>query len=217
MARLLFVLLVCGLALGWLHAEDKPAATEPMAVPAASSLDRYPPDAASGLRVRIPMKRTEFVDQIVDGVVRRTEVTKTTLAEQAIPVPTSPEEIQKLRDELKAFRQQQIDALEVENLVRQVYEEREATREKEAWAKLENVRKALEALENEYDGTKAGEVARQLQGQIPDSLKSAFPSPTYDAPQPTPADSILRPIPRDSVQVRPLLGPSLSDSNRRRM
>jgi hypothetical protein len=199
MARLLFVLLVCGLALGWLHAEDKPAAKEPM-----SSLELYPPDVKPSMRVRIPVKKTEVVDQVVDGVVRKTEVTRTTVAEQPIPVPTAPEEIQKLRDELKAFRQQQIDALEVETLVRQVYEEREAAREKEAWEKLEEVRRTLEALENEFDGTKAGEVSRQLQGQIPDSLKAATRPPVSDPFGRTkPRSSGLIPLPGNSVRFGP--------------
>lgn len=175
MARLLFVLMLCGLGFGWLQAEDKPAVKEPM-----SPLDLYPPDVTPSLRVRIPVEKREVVDQLVDGVVRKTEVTRTTVAEQPIPVPTAPEEIQKLRDELKAFREQQIDALEVETLVRQVYEEREAERENEAWAKLEAVRKTLESLENEYGGTKAGDVSRQLQKQIPDSLKAATPPPVAD-------------------------------------
>ena len=176
MARLLFVLMVCGLALGWLHAEDKPAANKPM-----SSLHSYPPDGKPTLRVRGPVKKTEVVDKRIDGAVRKTEVTRTTVSEQTIPVPTAPEEIQKLRDELKAFREQQIDALEVEPLVRQVYEERVAAREKEAWAKLEEIRKTLSELEDEYDGTKAGDVSRQLQRQIPDSLKAATPPPVADA------------------------------------
>lgn len=213
MARIGILLLVCGLAFGWLHAGEKSAEKE-----APKALENYPPDVTQSMRVRIPVKKTETVNRIIDGVVQQTKVTKTTVAEQPIPVPTSEEEIQKLRDELKAFRQQQIDALEVETLVRQVYEEREAAREKEAWTKLEEVRKTLESLENEYGGTKAGDVSRQLQGQIPNSMKEAGAESTYDpfggrkpnssgtAPAFEPSKGAI-PFPRDSVKYEPLFKP----------
>lgn len=213
MARIGFVLLVYGLAFGWLHADEKPAEKEP-----PKALELYPPDVTQSMRVRIPVKRTETVNRVVDGVVQQTKVTKTTVAEQPIPVPTSEEEIQKLRDELKAVRQKQIDELEVETLIRQVYEEREASRERDAWTKLEEVRKTLEALENEYGGTKAGDVSRQLQGQIPNSMKEAGGAPIYNrsgtAPAFQPSGATI-PGPRDSVRYSPSFDPPHADGSLR--
>ena len=214
MARMGFVLLVCGLAFGWLHAEDKPAEDKPAEKEPPKTLELYAPDVTQSMRVRIPVKRTETVNRVVDGVVQQTKVTKTTVAEQPIPVPTSDEEIQKLRDELKTVRQKQIDELEVETLIRQVYEEREASRERDAWAKLEEVRKTLEALENEYGGTKAGDVSRQLQGQIPNSMKEAGAVPTYDTfGGRKPGSSGTIPVPRDSVRYTPNFEPAPGDGS----
>lgn len=140
---------------------------------------------------------------VVDGRADETEKspeTKPSVRESAGPPPDhrerplpppSVEDEAKLRQELKEALQRRVDSLSVERLLEEVYREREASREAEAWEKLLRLREELGLLEKEFPGTAAADGAARMQGAAPTTRERATSAPAGEQAT-APADETRR-------------------------
>ena len=172
------------------------------------------PEGSTPIRVRVPVRVpvTHPKESAPEGTnessppVRSSTGFRTELRELPFPRPSAEEEA-KLRQELKEALQRKVDSLSVEGLMEEVYREREASREAEAWKKLQRLREELDALENEFPGTAAADDAARMQGAVLVTPEPAPPAPPKTE-APVPSQQEERKVEALPRAKEPLAGPT---------
>lgn len=212
MQRMLLTSMVCGAAIaaggGLLGFRTSPlmadnpkdgarssALGEPDGVPAnrsaaAKETTNRPEDQPNPrVVIRKAIPHVVYEDRPVAGMkTQKVAVIRVAYEDKNLPLPTNPEELEKLRGELKALREQRIDALSPEDLVKELDAERAHQREQESWTKLQALRKQLKDLMTEYPETMAARSAIGAVQIIPETdqpiaaapgMPATFPSSPY--------------------------------------
>lgn len=219
MRRMLFTSMVCGTAIAagtmgfvpqGLMGDDRAqppvdlgqAEAVPGAVPAKETIIRPEDQPQPAVIIRKAVPQVAYEDRPVAGnTTQRVAVIRMVYEDKSLPLPADEEQEKKLRDELKALRQQRIDALSPEDLVKELEAERAHRREQESWTKLQALRKQLKQLMADYPETMAARTTVGTIQIIPETDHPVAVTPTLPTPTPAfaPSPSTAYPGPSDNV------------------
>lgn len=91
--------------------------------------------------------------------------------------PTKPEEIAALREELNALNQKRVERLKPAALLEELEQERARAHSQEGWDKLQAIRKQLDEIAVQYEGTASGTAAVEAINLISNAGSQPQPQP----------------------------------------